>query len=315
MRARRSCLSVPATQQRFVAKADASDADEVLLDLEDSVAAASKAEARGMAIDALRRYDFKGKLRAVRINGIDSAWCYDDVISVVEQAGDRIDCLIVPKVEDAGEVHFFDHLLSQIEAKVGLKRTIGLELQIESAKGLDNVSAIAAASTRTEALIFGPGDLSASLRLPELTVGGLKPDYPGDFWHYFMARIVVAARAHGLQAIDGPYGRVRDVEGLRTFSARAATLGYDGKWALGPTQIATINAAFTPAQVDFDKASAILDAYRMATEEHRVGAVMLGDEMIDEASRKMALVMVERGQAAGMTVRPWSPSPGSAPLT
>lgn len=309
MRARRSCLAVPATQISFFAKADLSAADEVFLDLEDSVAESVKTDARGMAVEALLTYDFAGKSKAVRINACDSSWCYEDVISVLEGAGDRIDCLIVPKVEDVSHVHFIDHLLTQVESKLGLHRRIGLELQIESARGLEKVDSIASASPRTEALILGPADLSASLRISELSVGRLKSEYPGDYWHYFLARVAVAARANNLQPIDGPYGLVRDAVGLRTLAERAAMLGFDGKWAVSPSQIGVLNEVFTPRQVDFDKATAILNAYREATEVHRTGAVRLGDEMIDEASRKMALVVVERGQAFGMIARAWFPTP------
>ena len=300
MRARRSCLAVPGSQPRFHAKADQSAADQVFLDLEDSVAPDAKVEARALVVSALREYEYAGKVRCVRVNACDTKWCFEDVISVVEGAGERLDCLVVPKVEDAGQVHFVDNLLNQLEWKLGLRRRIGLELQIETARGMENIAAIAGASSRAETLIFGPGDFSASLRLPELTVGRLMPDYPGDFWHYFLARVVVAARAHGLQAIDGPYTQVRDGEGLREFARRSAMLGFDGKWAMNPFQVDILNQVFAPRQEDFDRAVAILEAYRRATEEDRTGAVMLGDEMIDEASRKMAAVMVERGEAFGM---------------
>jgi citrate lyase subunit beta/citryl-CoA lyase len=300
---------VPSTQSRFFAKADQSSADQVFLDLEDSVAPAAKVEARRHVVAALREFKFAGKVKSVRINACDSKWCYEDIISVVEGAAERIDTLIIPKVESTDDVHFVDHLLSQIELKLGLDRRIGIELQIESARGMENVGSIAAASPRTETLIFGPADFLASLRVPELTVGALKPEYPGDYWHYFLSRIVVAARAHGLQAVDGPYAQIRDIDGLRTSAERAAMLGFDGKWAVSPQQIETLNAAFTPSQSDFDKAIAILEAYRRATDVDRTGAVMLGDEMIDEASRKMAAVMVERAEAFGMKARPWSPPP------
>lgn len=311
VRIRRSCLSVPATQDRFHAKADVSAADEIFIDLEDSVAPRLKAEARNKAVAALHNYAFAGKVRTVRVNASDTQWCYEDIIAITEGAPNRFDCLMVPKVEDVADVHFVSTLLDQVERKTGIHHQIGLELQIESARGLENVSAIASASRRTEALIFGPADFSASLRLPELTVGRLKPEYPGDFWHYFMARIVVAARANDLQPIDGPYAQIRDVDGLRTFAQRAAMLGFEGKWALSPTQIPVINEAFTPRQEDFDKAVAMLEAYRNATEVDQLGAVMLGDEMIDEASRKMASAMVERGKALGLEARAWHPAQSS----
>jgi citrate lyase subunit beta/citryl-CoA lyase len=308
MRARRSCLAVPGSNPKFHAKADQSTADQIFLDLEDSVAPGAKVAARAQVVEALRTYRFAGKVRAVRVNACDTQWCFDDIIAVVEGAGDRLDCLVIPKVEDVDHVHFVAHLLNQLEWKHGLERRIGLELQIESARGMENINAIAGASDRAEALIFGPGDFSASLRLPELTVGRLQPDYPGDFWHYFLARVVVAARANGLQPIDGPYAQVRDTEGLRTFAQRAAMLGFDGKWALNPAQVDVLNQVFSPRQEDYDKAVAILDAYQNATDVEQTGAVMLGEEMIDEASRKMAAVVAERGKAFGMTARPWRPS-------
>ena len=308
MRARRSCMAVPGSQPRFHAKADQSAADMVFFDLEDSVAPEAKVAAREQVVEALRGLELRGKVRGVRVNACDTRWCYEDVISVVEGAGDRLDVLVIPKVEDVDHVHFIANLLNQVEWKAGLQRRLGLELQIETARGMDNVSAIAAASDRAETLVFGPGDYSASLRLPELTVGRLQPDYPGDFWHYHLARVIVAARANGLQAIDGPYTLVRDGEGLRVAASRAALLGFDGKWAMNPFQAEILNEVFRPRQEDFDKAVAILAAYREATEENLTGAVMLGEEMIDEASRKMAQVMVERGESMGMTANPWRPS-------
>jgi citrate lyase subunit beta/citryl-CoA lyase len=307
VRPRRSCLAVPGSQPRFHPKADQSAADQIFLDLEDAVAPAAKESSRALVVEALRTYEFRGKTRVVRVNGCDTQWCYADIIEVVEGAGDRLDCLMIPKVESVADVHFVDTLLTQLEQKHRFSRRIGLELQIESARGMENIEAIAGASSRAETLIFGPADFSASLQMPELTAGRLKPEYPGDFWHYFLARIVVAARAHGLQAIDGPYAQIRDIEGLRTFAQRAAMLGFDGKWALHPGQIEVLNEAFSPRQEDFDKACAILDAYREATDVAKTGAVMLGDEMIDEASRKMALVIVERGRSFGLQGRPWSP--------
>jgi citrate lyase subunit beta / citryl-CoA lyase len=301
-------LAVPGSNPKFHAKADQSAADQIFLDLEDSVAPGAKAAARDQVVEALRTYPFAGKVRAVRVNACDTKWCFDDIIAVVEGAGDRLDCLVIPKVEDVDHVHFVAHLLNQLEWKHRLDRRIGLELQIESARGMENINAIAGASDRAETLIFGPGDFSASLRLPELTVGRLQPDYPGDFWHYFLVRVVVAARANGLQPIDGPYAQVRDKEGLRTFAKRAAMLGFDGKWALNPVQVDVLNDVFSPRQEDYDKAVAMLEAYRTATDVEHAGAVMLGDEMIDEASRKMAAVIVERGEAFGMKARPWRPA-------
>ena len=193
-----------------------------------------------------------------------------------------------------------------------LKRHIGLELLIEAARAIENISVIATASARNQALIFGPADLAASLRIPELTIGG-QPSRAGDYQDYFLVRILVASRANGLQAVDGPYARIRDADGLRTSAERAARLGFDGKWAVHPGQIDVLNEVFAPRQEDFDKAVAIIKAYGRATNVENVGAVMLGDEMIDEASRKMALVMVERGRSAGMKARPWPRSSRQQP--
>jgi citrate lyase subunit beta/citryl-CoA lyase len=292
-------LAVPGSQAHFHAKANETGADEIFLDLEDSVAPAAKAAARQAVVTALRTYRYEGKTRVVRVNAVDSPWHNDDVEEVVRGASPRIDCLMVPKVESVDEVRALDDALTSLERSLGLRRPIGLELQIESARGLDRVSEIAAASSRTETLVLGPGDLSASLRTPQLTVGGLAKDYPGDFWHYFLARIVVAARANGLQPIDGPFADIRDIDGLRESARRSALLGCDGKWAIHPSQIAVINELFTPSQADVDRAAAIIDAYAKAT-DRRMGAVMLGGEMIDEASRKMAEVVMERAITFGM---------------
>ncbi|MGI8564538.1 MAG: HpcH/HpaI aldolase/citrate lyase family protein [Candidatus Dormibacter sp.] len=299
-RPRRSCLAVPGSNPRFHAKADQSAADMIFLDLEDAVAPSAKEEARELVVSALNQYAFESKVRGVRINDVTTRWCGDDVREVVEGAGERLDCLVVPKVEDQDHVHFVHHLLNQLEAKLGLSRRIGLELQLETARGLENASRMAAASDRTETLIFGPVDLAADLRLPSLRSGDLRDDYPGDFWHHFHATVLVAARAHGLQAIDGPYVQVRDLAGLRRFAARSAALGYDGKWALNPAQIEVLNEVYAPSPADFRRALEIVEAYRQATDAESRGAVMLGDEMIDEASRKLAQVMVERGRAAGL---------------
>jgi len=304
----RSSLAVPATQPRFYAKADQSSADQVVLDLEDSVAPAAKTKARDQVVSALRTYRFAKKLRSVRINGCDTAWCQDDIRAVMEGAGDKLDSLVVPKVESVEHVHLVDSLLGQIEGKLRLKKRVGLELLIESASGIENISSIAGASDRNQALIFGPADLAASLRIPELTIGG-RPGQAGDYQDYFLVRVLVASRANGLHAIDGPYARIHDHDGLRISAERAARLGFDGKWVIHPDQIEVVNDVFSPRQEDFDKATAILTAYGRAADVENVGAVVLGDEMIDEASRKMALVMVERGRAAGMKARPWPPSP------
>lgn len=307
MRARRSCLSVPASRERFLEKAEGVGADELIFDLEDSVAASAKADARALLVRTLTDREYRGRTRAVRVNDCSTRWCHQDVIEVLEGAGARVDTLVIPKVEGADQVRFLDILVTQVEERVGLGGRIGLELQIESALGLENAFEIAAASDRTEALIFGPLDLSADLRLPGLNPGTPPPGYPGDFWHYFMARVLTAARAHGLQVVDGPWFRIQDVDGLRAAAERSAAFGYDGKWALNPLQVDALNEAFSPRQEDVDKAFAILEAYRVATEQQGIGAVMLGDEMIDEASRKLAQVTVEKARSFGIEPRPWQP--------
>ena len=311
MIARRSCLSVPATQPRFFEKADGSAADLVFFDLEDSVPPVAKERGRELAVQALRTFEFRGKSRGVRVNACDSRWCFDDLRAVVEGAGDRLDTVVLPKVDGPPDVHFADRMLSQLEAKLGLTRRIGLDLQIESALGLENVELTAAAAPRVLALHFGPGDFMATLQVPELTIGRTPSAYPGEFFHYAHFRILVAARAHALQAVDGPYAQVRDLEGLRAAAEKMAALGYDGKWALNPAQAEVLNAAFAPSQEVFDKASAIVEAYERATAAGDTGAVMLRDEMIDEASRKMAAVLVRRGRAAGMQPRAAPQRPGA----
>jgi citrate lyase subunit beta/citryl-CoA lyase len=220
----------------------------------------------------------------------------------VGSAGQYLDCVMVPKVEQASDVTFVDNLLRMIEDTSGLEKRIGLEIQIETATGLRDIHDIASASERAETLIFGPADMSASLGLPTVTAGLPMPGYPGDHWHHVLSSILIAARHAGLQAIDGPYLLIRDLDGFREMAERARALGYDGKWALHPGQIDVLNDVFTPGQEEYDKAEAMLEAYRHATEVERVGAVMFGNEMIDEASRKMAEQLAARGRAAGLQV-------------
>jgi citrate lyase subunit beta / citryl-CoA lyase len=282
-------------------KAAASAADEVFLDLEDATAPLEKPGARAKVVEALRTHDWGGKVKVVRINQVTSQYAYRDILEVVEGAGSILDCIMVPKVQNTGDVAFADRALTQLEQELGLEPgRIGIEAQIEDAAGLVNCDQIAVASPRVETLIFGPADFSASLQLPSLSVRGGSPDYPGDVFHYVLFRLAVAARAAGIQVIDGPYLAVRDQDGYSVIAKRAAALGYDGKWCLHPDQIAPCNEAFTPTQEQFDRAVRILDAYKQATEVERRGAVMLGDEMIDEASRKMAMQFFLRGEAAGL---------------
>ena len=303
-RPRRSCLSVPGSSPKMLGKAPTLPADEVFLDLEDSVAPAEKEGARGNVISALNNNEWGDKTVVVRINAIDTRWAYRDVIEVVEGAGENIDCLMIPKVQSPGEVEFVDHLLRMIEETKGFDHQIGLEAQIENGPGLTLIDEIAHASDRLETLIFGPGDMAAAMGMPSLTVGEMIDEYPGDYWHWIHMRILVAARTAGLQAIDGPYAKIRDLDGYREVARRTKILGYDGKWVLHPGQIDIANEIYAPSQAEFERAEDILAAYRQATDVDMAGAVMFGDEMIDEASRKMAEVTSMRGRAAGMKARP-----------
>jgi citrate lyase subunit beta/citryl-CoA lyase len=302
-RPRRSCLAVPGSSPKMLSKAPGLPADEVFCDLEDSVAPREKEAARGTVIEALKGNDWGDKTMVLRINAIDTRWAYRDVVEVVEAAGEFLDCVMIPKVQSPGEVEFVDHLLRMIEETKGFEHRIGIEAQIENGPGLTLIDEIAFASDRLETLIFGPGDMAAALGMPSLTVGEMIPEYPGDHWHWVLMRILVAARTAGLQAIDGPYARIRDVDGFRQVARRSKILGFDGKWALHPGQIAVANEVFSPSQEEYERAEQILTAYAKATDTDRLGAVMLGEEMIDEASRKMAEVTALRGRAAGMTSR------------
>src|SRR5580692_785940 len=297
-RVRRSCLAVPASSERFIEKARGLPADEVFLDLEDAVAPGAKAQARANAAAAVTG-DWGGRLVAVRVNDAATEWAHRDVLDVT--SGGRVDAVILPKVTMPDHVVWLDLLLGQVEREAGLPvGQTGIEAQIEDARGLSAVNAIAAASPRLEALVFGPADFMASVGIRSLDVGGQPEGYVGgDAYHYALMRILIAARARGLQAIDGPYLKVRDVEGFRRSAISAAALGYDGKWVLHPSQVEAANQAFAPSEADFAHAARIIEAYAHATGVDRRGAVMLDDEMIDEASHKMAQVIVARGRAAG----------------
>ena len=303
LRPRRSCLAVPGSSIKMLDKAQGLPADQVFLDLEDSVAPLAKDDARKNVVAALNDGDWSGKTRVVRVNDLTTRWTYRDVVEVVEGAGQNLDCVMLPKVQDAAQVTWLDLLLRQVEETMGLEvGRIGIEAQIENAKGLVNVDEIAAASPRTETIIFGPADFMASINMKSLVVGGLIEGYPGDPYHYILMRLLMAARTCGQQAIDGPYLQIRDVEGFRDVATRSAALGFDGKWVLHPGQLDAANEVYAPAQEDYDHAELILDAYEHYTSEAggRRGAILLGDEMIDEASRKMAVVVAAKGRAAGL---------------
>ncbi|HWL37413.1 MAG TPA: CoA ester lyase [Frankiaceae bacterium] len=302
LRPRRSCLAVPGSSPKMLGKAQGLPADQVFLDLEDSVAPLAKEEARANVVAALNDGGWGEKTRVVRVNDLTTKWTYRDVITVVEGAGQNLDCVMLPKVQTAEQVVWLDLLLTQIEQVMGFENRIGIEAQIENAKGLVNVDAIAAASDRVETIIFGPADFMASINMKSLVVGAPHPDYNGDPYHYILMRILMAARTYDLQAIDGPYLQIKDVEGFTAVAKRSAALGFDGKWVLHPGQIDAANEVYSPSQEQYDHAELILDAYDFFTSEAggKRGAVMLGDEMIDEASRKMALVIAGKGRAAGM---------------
>ncbi len=299
---RRSCLSTPGSSEKFLAKAPTVAADMTFLDLEDAVAPNEKVAARAKVVEAIVKQDWDDRVLCVRVNAWDTAWTYNDVIEVVSGAGPRLDEVMLPKVQSAAEVVALDLLLTQVERNAGLPiGHVGIEAQIETARGLINVEEICAASPRLETIIFGPADFAASIEMPVLTGGVAIPEYPGDHFHYVFSKILMAGRANGLQVIDGPFLKVRDHDALREFSMRARMLGYDGKWALTPDQALVLNEVFSPTQEQFDHAWDILEAYRVATEDEHKGSVMFGDEMIDEASRKMATKFVSRGERAGLS--------------
>ena len=315
---RRTCLTVPGSSERFLAKSAGLAADELIFDLEDAVAAAAKQRARALVTKAVAAFQPRvdaAPVLAVRINDALTEWACRDVIEVVAGAGARLDAIVLPKVSGPTHVAWLDLLLGQVERAEGLPAGgIAIEAQIEDAAGLAAVREIAVASGRLAALIFGPADFMASVGMRSLRIGAQPEGYPGgDAFHYPLMQILVAARAAGLQAIDGPYAAIGDSDGLKSAAASAAALGYDGKWVVHPSQIEPVNAAFSPSQQEYDRALGILAAYEHATSEGPPGtshagrsqrapqgAVRYGGEMIDEASRKLALAVVARGHAAGL---------------
>ena len=305
MQSRRSVLAVPGSNPKMIEKAKGLPADAVFLDLEDAVAPLAKEEARANVVAGLNSAGWGNQLRVVRVNDWTTASTYADVIAVVQGAGAHLDAILLPKVRTAGEVTALDLLLNQLELANGLDHgTIGIEPQIEDALGMRNIDEIATASPRVQTLVFGPADFMASIGMRTLVVGEQPEGYDtGDAYHQILMTILLTARAHGLQAIDGPYLAIRDLDGFRRAAGRTAALGFDGKWVLHPTQIEAANEIFSPRQADYDKAELILEAYEYHTSAAggSRGAVMLGSEMIDEASAKMAAVIAAKGRASGMT--------------
>ncbi len=306
-RLNRSELAVPGSQPKMFEKAAAAEVDVIFLDLEDAVAPDEKAQARKNIIKALNEVDWGKKTMSVRINGLDTHYMYRDVVDVVEQAGERLDLIMIPKVGTAADVYAVDMLVTQIEDAKGLKKRIGFEHIIETALGMQNVHEIASASKRNESLHFGVADYAASTRARTVGIGGANPDYSvltdddggtrevhwGDMWHYAIARMVVAARANGLRPIDGPFGDFSDPEGYKAAARRAAVLGCEGKWAIHPSQIALANEVMSPSDADVTKAERILEAMKQAEAEGK-GAVSLDGRLIDYASIRQAEVLVKK---------------------
>lgn len=297
-RLQRSELAVPASNPEFIEKAAASDADYVFLDLEDAVAPLEKEQARKNAIAALHEIDWRGagKTISVRINGLDTPYMYRDVVDVMEQAGDRVDSLLVPKVGVPADLYVVEALVNQIEQARGFGSRVGTEALIETALGMANVEAIAASGGRLEALHFGVADYAASNRARTVSIGGLNPDYPGDQWHYALSRMIVACRAYGLRAIDGPFGDFRDPDGFRAGARRAAALGAEGKWAIHPSQVELANEVFSPLAAEVDRARRIVEELRAAGAEGK-GAAAVDGKMIDAASERMARTVIEMAEA------------------
>ncbi len=293
----RSYLITPASNPAMIAKAAQSAADAVCIDLEDAVAPAEKEASRALVVQALQTLDFGSRLRLYRINALDTPFAYRDLIDVVEAAGDRLDLIIVPKVNRPEDVAFVDLLLSQIEWRQHfVPGQIRLEVQIETALGCVNVDRIAAASPRLDALVFGMGDYAASLQMPLAAIG--EPDqhdhrYPGHRWHHVMSQIVTAARAFEKRAVDGPFASFRDLDGFRQAVGWARSLGYDAKWCIHPGQLDAANSAFTPAEDEVTWARKVLAAYEQATTAGQ-GALTVDGRMVDAASLRMAQVIVAR---------------------
>jgi malyl-CoA/(S)-citramalyl-CoA lyase len=309
-RLNRSELAVPGSQPQLFEKAAKSAADVIFLDLEDAVAPDDKVQARKNVIAALRDIDWGTKVMSVRINGLDTHFMYRDVVDVIEQGGERLDLIMIPKVGTAADVYATDMLVTQCEAAVARKKKIGFEMIIETALGMQNVHEIAAASKRNESLHFGVADYAASTKARTTNIGGANPNYVvltdkdasgnrdvhwGDMWHYAVARMVVAARANGLRPIDGPFGDFSDADGYKAGGNRAGVLGCEGKWAIHPSQVGLANELFTPSDAEVNKAHRILEAMAQAQKEGK-GAVSLDGRLIDLASIRQAEVLVAKSK-------------------
>ncbi len=301
-RLQRSTLAVPASNVTMIEKAAESAADVVFLDLEDAVAPPEKPQARKNAIAALNEIDWeaKGKTVSVRINGLDTGYMYRDVVDIMEQAGDRVHMLLIPKLGVVADLYMVDALVNQIEQACGLTRRVGLEALIETALGMANVEEIAryaaTSDSRLEALHFGVADYAASMRARTVNIGGLNPAYPGDQWHASLSRMIISCRAYGLRALDGPFGDFADPDGYIAAAERAAALGFEGKWAIHPSQIEMANQVFSPPEAEVDRARRIIEELRKA-EAAGKGAASLDGKMIDAASEKMAMNVLSLADA------------------
>ncbi|MCA1666893.1 MAG: CoA ester lyase [Thermomicrobia bacterium] len=299
-RLERSVLLVPASNPGMIAKAAASAADAVCIDLEDAVAPSEKEGSRAHVIDALIHRDFGDSLRMYRINALDTPYAYRDLIEVVEAAGDRLDLVVVPKVERAEDVYVIETLLRQIAMAKGFTNEIGIEVQIETALGCVNANAIAACSSRVEAILYGPGDYAASLQMPMDAIGASDENdalYPGHRWHAIMQTVVVAARAYGKRCIDGPYAPFRDLDGFEKVCAIARVMGFDGKWAIHPSQIETLNRVFSLPEAQVTWARRVLDAYEEAMRAGK-GAITVDGKMVDAASLRIACAIIAKSAHA-----------------
>ena len=288
-RLQRSELAVPGSSPKMFEKALNSAADYIFLDLEDAVSPNDKIDARKNVITAIREINWKdkGKTISIRINGLDTHYMYRDVIEIIEEVGNKVDTLLIPKVGSASDVYMVDCLLNQIEQNKKFTNTIGLECLIETALGMSNIQFIAKSSSRLEALHFGVADYAASMRARTVVIGGLNPDYPGDQWHHGLSTLVMTCRSYGLRAIDGPFGDFNDKEGYLDAAKRAAAIGFEGKWAIHPSQIDLANEVFSPPNDEVNKAKRILEELDKAAAEGR-GAAQLDGRMIDAASARMA---------------------------
>lgn len=311
-RLNRSTLAVPGSKPRFIEKAATSLADVIFFDLEDSVPPDNKEQARKDVIAAINDLDFGGKSLSVRINGLDTHYMYRDVVDLVEQAGHKLDLILVPKVGCAADIYAVDMLLTQIERAKGIKKRIGIEMLIETPMGMQNIDSIAAASPRNESMLFGSADYAAATNMQITMIGGPNPDYHVladadpqgvrhhhwlDMWHYPHARLVAAARANGLRPVDGPFADIKDPDGWMASAKRAKTLGFEGKMVIHPSQVDMANELFKPSAKEVEQARRILEAMEIA-EKQGAGAVSLDGKMIDIASIRQAEAVVKKAELA-----------------